>query len=461
MRNSALPSCAAVPPSADVPLLLGALLVLAASASPVQAQESEEDVEEDAEERRTLQSALEEHRHPLGLVDGELSGPGGELLLREASRARYVLVGETHGVAETPALVSALFRDLQPAGYRHLAVEVGPIQAEKVNELLAGPRPMEAYAQFLADHWPGLPFYSWREEAELLADAVRTGGEEVLWGLDYDVLGDRYPLHRLRDLAPDAEARAAADRAVERADSLLERVSETGEFSNVMMFQATDSVWSALREAYTPEAGSEADRILRQLSATTRINEAWTSGRRWLSNQRRVRLLQENFLRYRREADPAAKVLVKMGGFHVMRGRTPNNTFDLGSLLPTLGLVEAYRSRPSPERGDPTRERETPGAFHVMVLGGPDGRRAAPDPRDWGVREVPDVLSGEDHWARPLAPASFEDRWTLFDLRPLRPLLDAGELEEVSPSLERMIFGFDAAVVLVGSGPARLLDVSP
>lgn len=402
-----------------------------------------------------LLSALEENRHALALEGGELTGPGGPLLLEEAADARYLLVGETHGVAELPGLIAALFRQLQPAGYRHLAVEIGPIQAEKLADVLAGPAPMEGYRRFLDEHWPGVPFFGWREEAGLLAEAVRVAGEEALWGIDYDILGGRYPLHRLRELAPDAAARAAVDRLIERADSLLARASETGEPSTIMMFSQPAATWDSLRRSFEPAAGSEADRILEQLAATARINEAWTAGERWLSNRRRVALLKHNLLGYRRQAAPDAKVIVKMGGYHLTRGRTPNNTHDVGNLLSELSWAEGGPSRGEGAALTVTGSR----SFHVMALGGPGRTRGALDPEGWGVREAPTVLSSEDYWARPLAEAALEDRWTLFDLRPLRPLADAGELGDLPARFEETIFGYDAVLVLVGSTPAGAVEI--
>lgn len=418
-------------------------------------------------ETLSLRTALERHRHALSLEDGRLTGPGADLLLREAAAARHLLVGETHGVAEVPPLAADLFRRLRDDGYRHLAVEIGPVQARRLNEVLSGSEPMAGLRRFLRDHWPGVPFYAWREEAGLLAAAVeaagggedRHGGEDrrggegrqgggpgaddrpgVLWGLDYDVLGDRWPLHRLREIAPDAGARAAADRAVALADSLLRRATEEGDPSETMMFSGPDSVWPALREAYDPAPGSEADRILEQLEATARINEAWTSGRRLESNRRRVELIERNFHRQAGRAAQGAKVLVKMGAFHTMRGRTPNDTWDLGTHLQELAAAE----------GEET--------FHVAVLGGPEGVKGTLDPRSWGVREVPTVMAGSD-WAEPVAAALPEEGWTVFDLRPLRPLLSAGRLEGVPERMERIVWGHDALVVIRNSSAATAMEV--
>lgn len=401
---------------------------------------------------RPLQEALRAHRQPLALEDGELTGPGAEWLVSEAGVARYTLVGETHGVAEAPALMAALFRALQPHGYRHLAVEIGPVQAERIGEILAGPRPMESYRGFLRDHWPAVPFFSWKGEAELLAAAVEAaGGASAIWGLDYDVMGGRYPLWRLRGLAPGPDARDAVDRLAQKADSLLGEATDTGDLSKALMFSEPASTWRELRRAFDPERGSEADRILTQLEATARVNEAWVAGNRWVSNRRRVRLLKHNFLRYRAAADPGAKVMVKMGGFHLTRGRTPNNTYDVGNLLTELARAESGPVDADPAVTDGGR------SFHLMVLGGPGRQRGGIDTKTLGVRTGPTVVSSERHWSHPLGRAAFDDRWTLIDLRPLRPLADADELGDLPSAFVDMIFGFDAAVVLAGSTPARLL----
>ena len=430
-----------------VVLLAGGLLLGGASATAGQQQPTEPD------SAPSLADVLREHRLPLILEGGELSGPGADLLREEAAASRYLLVGETHGVAETPDLIAALFRELRPAGYRHLAVEIGPIQAERIGDLMAGPRPMETVAAFLAEHWPGVPFYGWRSEAELLAEAVRLAGPEAVWGIDYDILADRYPLHRLRELAPDSTARAAADRAVALADSLLARATAEADPSQVAMFSQPPAVWTSLREAYAPEPGSEADRILEQLEATARINEAWTSGRRWRSNRLRVGLLKQNLLRHLDAAGPDARVIVKMGGFHLMRGRTPNNTFDVGNLLSELSIAQAARSGDAPNAGSRS--------FHVMVFGAPGRERGALDPRDWSVRRVPTVTSNEKHWASGLAGALFDDSSTVIDLRPLRPTADAGEppLYDLPERFEETVFTYDAVVVLHASTPAVAVEV--
>ncbi len=47
--------------------------------------------------------------------------------------------------------------------------------------------------------------------------------------------------------------------------------------------------------------------------------------------------------------------------------------------------------------------------------------------------------------------------FTLIDLRPLRPLLSAARTKTADPELMRIVYGFDAVLVLTGSHPSRML----
>src|SRR5215210_1333656 len=74
-----------------------------------------------------LVNALRQNALPLKFASGSLSGPGAERLDRELASTQFFLVGEDHGTSEMARLVSALFARGHVHGYRHLAIEVGPI----------------------------------------------------------------------------------------------------------------------------------------------------------------------------------------------------------------------------------------------------------------------------------------------------------------------------------------------
>lgn len=417
-------------------LRLLASLVLVAPAAAAQQQAAPD---------TALAAALQRNRHTLALApDGRLEGPGARLLLEAGRESQFFLVGEDHGIAEVPQLTAALFRGLAPAGYRHLAIETGEAAASALNR--AALRGDTAMASFVDRHWPGVPFYTLREESRLLTDAVRAAGgrTDVLWGLDYDILADRYALLRLREIAPTPAARAAADRAVAVADSMLRSALQAKNLVGVMMFTGPDSVVAALRPAYAPAPGSEADRIIEEMEQTLRINAHQVGRRYHEANTGRGRVMKTRFLRRYREAvaagDTLPRAMFKFGANHAMRGHSFVRFFDLGNAVHELAEMNGGR------------------AFGLLALGGRGTEQAGIDPTTFGYAPRP---VDEPAWAKPLYDAADPAAWTLYDLRPLRLPLAAGRLGDVHPGLARVIDGFDAVVILSGSGPSTSMAGPP
>lgn len=411
-----------IPRRRPAPLALAlAALVLA---GPLAAQDS-------------LTALLRAHAHVMGAeADGTLSGPGAELLVAAGREAQFFLVGEEHGVAEVPRVAGGLFRALAPAGYRHLAIETGESLAEELNRQVLADTTGAAYAAFVRSHFPGAPFYSWREDAAMLREVIRAAGgrDDVLWGLDYDILADRYALRRLRALAPGDGARAAADAALARGDSAFRAALDTGNPGALMMFGGPDDVYATLREAYAPAPGSEADRIIRLMEETRVINGYWESNQGYLSNLSRARLNKRQLMRYLGEATAREgrmpRVMMKFGYSHMVRGRSVTQVFDLGTLASELADVNGGHS------------------FGVLLLPGAGSRQAVIDPRVFRSVEQPVELEG---WMQPFYDAADPGRWTVLDLRPLRPRIP--RLGPLPDATLRVLYGFDAVVILSGSGP--------
>ena len=393
-----------------------------------------------------LVAALRQHRHALRMDEaGALHGPGAALLLDAGREARFFLIGEEHGVAQVPRLAATLFRALAPAGYRHLAIETGPWLASALDEAARqGTGGIEA---FVNRWWPGAPFYSLREEAELLAAATEAaeGGAEALWGLDYDILADRYTLSRLRDLAPTPAACRAAERVMAVADSMLRAALAAENLAGVFMFAAPDSLLAGLRAAYAPAPGSEADEILRLMEATLAINHEFISGSNYASNQTRASLMKRHFVQRYRQASAggtAPRVMLKFGANHMQRGRTPVGTYDLGTLLPELAEMEGGT------------------AFSLLAIGGRDRQKAVIDGRTLSYTAGPSDYAGAA-WMAPVFGEVLLEGWTLFDLRPLRTPANAGRLGNVPPRLLSVIFGFDALLVIADSRPSTSMVGPP
>src|SRR5207302_4879982 len=78
-----------------------------------------------------LLEALHANRLPLTMSDGP-AGRGWDWLVQQARDARFTLIGEEHGVAETAQLSAALFKALRASGYSRMAIELSPIIAQDI-----------------------------------------------------------------------------------------------------------------------------------------------------------------------------------------------------------------------------------------------------------------------------------------------------------------------------------------
>src|ERR1041384_8283748 len=117
-----------------------------------------------------LLAALQENRLPLTISDGP-AGRGWDWLVQEARDARFTLIGEEHGVAETAQFSAALFNALRGSGYSRIAVEVSPVIAQDI-EAAARRSGLQGIVDFLTA--PGTwTFYNLREEAQFLADVIK------------------------------------------------------------------------------------------------------------------------------------------------------------------------------------------------------------------------------------------------------------------------------------------------
>ena len=148
-----------------------------------------------------LLEALQRNRLPLSMSDGP-AGRGWDWLVQEARDARFTLIGEEHGVAETAQFSAALFKALRGSGYSRMAIELSPIIAQDI-EAAARRNGLQGILDFFAapDTWS--PMYL-REEAQFLADVVNAAprSERVLWGFDREIFSDRYLISRLEPKVP-------------------------------------------------------------------------------------------------------------------------------------------------------------------------------------------------------------------------------------------------------------------
>jgi hypothetical protein len=383
-----------------------------------------------------LAAALKAHRMTLRLDGGKLTGAGADFLLDEGRRSQFFLIGEDHGGAESSRFALAVFQALEPAGYHHIAVEAGPITAKRLHSLGS----VEAIGRLNVAHPFALPFFNWREEAEFLV-----GTKADVWGLDQEfVLSPAIHLERLAELAATPEAKKAVAAWVTRNVTANREMTEQHNPGAVLMMAAKPEEFEALAAVFPK--GGEAARIIGELRESAAIYQLWAGDHNYDSNLTRSQLMKRHFREYYDRAvangEKQPRVLLKFGMFHMMRGRSFTNVHDLGSMLPELATQNGS------------------GAFSVVLL----YRRGhvnqhtpfSSDASDKAAEYDPIKSRNLDFDPSPLFDAADTSDWTLYDLRALRPMM--GKKMPVEDALARIVWGYDALIVIPEIHPATLFE---
>jgi len=380
-----------------------------------------------------LLDALQKNRLPISMSDGVPAGRGWDWLVEKARDARFTLIGEEHGVAETAQLSAALFKALRGSGYTRMAIELSPIIAQDI-EMAARRNGMQGILDFAArpDTWS--PMYL-REEAQFIAAVVNAApkNERVLWGLDREIFSDRYLISRLEPKVPRS-AKEPYTRLKE-ASTNASALQLKGQGPPFLFSQQDPAIVSAVRAAW-PNPDRDSDIILRTLEESLAINAVAQTGTAWDSSDRRAQWMRNSLaerLNAERRAPP--KVMMKFGYNHMIRGANYVNIFDLGSMPDEAAALNGGR------------------AFHIIVLPGPGSRQAVLGPGRSFVSvssdEFDEFKAGDQRLTRVLSntnPAGHE----VIDLRALRPLAVRG-LESWNSDVVKTILGYDAAVIWKGA----------
>ena len=411
-------------------LLLGAPRAIGQDAPP-RAQTQTRGAEE------AFLEALRKNRLPLTMNGGGVpAGRGWDWLVREARDARFTLVGEEHGVAETAQLSAALFTALRGSGYKRMAIELSPVIAQDI-EAAARRNGLQGILAFFAGPGTWSPMYL-REEARFMADVVAGAprGERALWGFDREILSDRYLIARLEGRVP-VRARDAYARLKESSTSSWTRREKDPGAGPPWIFAEEPAVVSAVRAAW-PNPDPYSDAILRTLEESLAIAAVGRTSTAWASSDRRAQWMRGTIaarLREERARGTSPKVMLKAGYNHMIRGANYFNIFDVGAMMDEVAALDGER------------------AFHVIVLPGPGSRQAVMGPgrsfSSVSSDEYDEFRAGDRRLTRVLSNANATGH-EVIDLRALRPLAMRG-LEGWNADVVRTIHGYDAAVIWKGA----------
>lgn len=383
-----------------------------------------------ASDTRALVDALRAGALPISLEHGVLRGQGAEWLARESAKTQFVLIGEDHGMAESPQLATALWQARMGGSFGHLVIETGPRAAAALEEAARRDGIATLHARFPT----AIPFFDWQEDGVMASVAARGAGKlGALWGVDQEfVLSGRMLFRQLAALAPNAAARALAEGYATRDDALYRQMVEKGDAEASLLTQLQAVDFAALRREFSRSRA--ALELIGDLEASAAIYHAERAGDASASVSRAA-LMKRNFMRAYRSAQSGGnaqpRALFRMGAFHAGRGLSPLGIFDLGNLASELAQSNGMTS------------------LHVLVLAtGGEANRWFPFAADEAARRAPYNAAEELRTigAQPFVDAADRTHWSLI---PLAPLRSRPQLRRAGGTrFERLVYGYDAVVLV-------------
>jgi hypothetical protein len=383
---------------------------------------------------------LLQNRHGLSVRSGQLSGAGAQILQSAIGQSRFVLLGEYHGVAQTPEFWAAVCRAAGPEGFHTMAVEEGPLAAAELEGWAWRPDGLAQLAAFEKKFPGSINVFSAREEFEMLQQCARASQSEFhLWGLNQEGLNaGGLILSRVLASRLGSQARAAMQQLLEKNDEWSRKALQSGRIFDSFMVAVDDKELAAGAAILQKDGSAEARSLFASLVESHEINR--TSPAEYGNARRRERLMKRLFAaNYARAASTAAappKVLLKFGAYHVYRGLNPVHGSGLGNYVAEFAQAQGAQSlhiRLLPVKGSQP--------IHPRV-GQPAQLRPFNYADQPGSRYLQPIFSN-------LLPSD----WTMFDLRPLRQDA-AAPGGTISPDLATLVFGYDILVIVPEGTPS-------
>ena len=300
----------------------------------------------------------------------DLSTDGKTFLLGEARQASFFLLGELHGENEIPALFRELWPQMWGDGYRNIAAEVSPWAAHQLEFA-----PADGGSRVLA---------LWSKEEAQFAHSFASATQAVFWGCDMDEV---QPHLLIRDLA-------AANASNSALQQMLE-MTKTG-YRRTMAPDLLKLVQSAtgIKDQTINDSSLYASVV-----STLEIERDRLNRDRLSASLRRESLMKNLFLVHYQKSPATGvkpKTLLRFGRNHLHRGYDRRGVSTLGNFVAEFALAQHMTS------------------FHVAAFAA-GGKYFLGKPFDADERQ--------DDPAFELLASVARYPTTVFDLRPLRPIL--------------------------------------
>ena len=377
------------------------------------------------------------------LGDGRLEGEGAELLLFEATRSTFFLVGEETGIEETPSILWAIYQHAYKIGLRfnHLAVDVSPSIAIQLQDLALEPDADRLMKQFFSSQADIASAYSLPSEQFMLSNVLSTAESNayVLWGIGPTKMSElRNDLNFLLELAPDRDAEKILEKYIKDTEKAYSTFLKDKNPASLSFFSFGEREFQSLNTIF--EEDEEALMVIKDLAASQSVytlTEELTLQER---TSEKEAMMKRRFRRYYQDAlatqSKAPRVMARVNWKSGFKGAIPgSSTKSFGNYLQGYGKKNNQKT------------------FHLLVLGGIQDSVLQKEPGQPIAYEATlgtAFKEDKDNDLSPLIAAVPAGKKAVIELTPLRNRVKNTGLA-VNPLLQKILNEYDA-VLIVGGG---------
>ncbi len=246
---------------------------------------------------------------PLEQQQYDLAKEGRAFLVQEAANSSLFMLGELHGENEIPSLIRVIWPSMWEAGYRHVAAEISPWSADRL--------------EFGNSNTSSIGLWT-QPEATFVASLKGNGAAAVLWGCDIEEI---QPQLVIQDLAAANPADEHLRAAVALAGNVYQRRTAP------MLLQHVQSA-TAIKDLVVNGVS-----LRSSLIRTLEVETDRSNGSALPASIRREGVMKDLFHDHWLKAGKP-RVFLRFGRNHLHRGYDRRGVSTLGNFVAELGVAE-------------------------------------------------------------------------------------------------------------------------
>ncbi|SHG59921.1 hypothetical protein [Pedobacter caeni] len=274
---------------------------------------------------------VRESTYHFTIKERELTGPGADTLKAYISKSQFFLLGEEHDMTELQMLTADLMPFLKSSGYRHFALEIGSLAAERLSSIYRKKESLMKFNSRYYKHFNSGPFgfFDGKEEEVFLNAALDNNFK--LWGIDYESHGA--PLYILDELYAGSQAKPILKNTYQKAAQYI--IDEYAKDLITIKYPIySKMLHSAELAAFfqAVPANRSNQKLMEELILSWKIRDEERNNK-WYA---RVENMKKSFIRqYKDEAKKKElpKVFIKLGAVHTARGTSSSGFPEVGNTI--------------------------------------------------------------------------------------------------------------------------------